>query len=161
MDYTYAAGLENNTQILAVAHPFLSSTPSEDFVIPGSANLIHMYPTIVPIFGRNPTTIEKKVDDLTGQGGKDKNEPTHSNNEERSIDSKIIPGQNLNVEEPETSTSISRKRTLPDGILDSFLHPKLLKTETIKVELARKKPAPFKSVIQKKTSEKHKFNVVE
>ena len=160
MDYTYAAGLENNSQILGVAHPLISSTPSEDFVIPGSANLIHMFPTIVPIFGRNQTTIEKKVDNLTGTGDTNERKLAPSDSETQPIESKA---EALNLDVEESLPSNSRKRGLPDGILDSFLHPKLLKTETIKIEshLQKKKPVVFKSVVEKKSFPKHKFNVVE
>ena len=69
MDLTYASVLDDNVEVLGVAHPFLSSTPSTDYIIPGSGNLVHMFPSFVPIHSRNSSTIEKKVEpQLDGQG---------------------------------------------------------------------------------------------
>lgn len=132
MDLTYAAGLDNNVELLGVAHPFISSTPSTDYVIPGSGQLVHLFPSFVPIYSRNSSTIEKKVaPQLDGHG-----------NESSSVEEPSSDADLLNSE-PEPSTSKGQKRSLSPGILDSFLHPKLLKTDTIKLEA---KPTVTKSV---------------
>ena len=57
MDLTYAAGLDDNVELLGVAHPFISSTPSTDYVIPGSGQLVHMFPSFVPIYSENLSII--------------------------------------------------------------------------------------------------------
>lgn len=160
MDYTYACGLEGNAEFLGVATPIISSTPSEDFVIPGSGNLVHLYPTFVPIHSRSQSqnTIVKKVeDDFSGQGVVD----VASNNTDKTESDNLDAVAN-SESETKASTSKGQKRSLPEGLLDSFLHPKLLKTDTIKFEHKPRTPKQTKpNSTPKNITQNHKFKVVD
>jgi hypothetical protein len=130
MEYNLQKSLESNfifSSLLSSSHqyPRLSAQPSKDFVTPGVGKLANLYSLYVPLYGSSPPYEIKKVTESADSAqigaGNVTNEP---------INEPIINEPDFSQISPLKSS----KRKLDDGIAESFLHPKIIKTKTIRLE---------------------------
>ena len=114
------------------SYPRLSPFPSTDFVNPGLGQIARLHDFYVPLYSnRHLHEIKKKVslDNLEGSGAVE-NENDSMNETETETDDQM-------KEDPEKFNLENGKRLGPE-IQDSFLHPKLIKTNKIVFETATK-----------------------
>jgi hypothetical protein len=98
-------------------YPHFSAQPSKDFVTPGVGKLAtNLYSFYVPLHGLSSPYEIKKV------AGTADPEQVGSGNVSENIDSDN--GEKIPLSNP-------NKRKLDDGIAESFMHPKIIKTKTI------------------------------
>jgi hypothetical protein len=133
MEYSLQKNLESNIMFASLnntsMHPHFSAMPAKDFCTPGVGKLAtNLYAFYVPIFGRSSPYEIKKIaanPDQVGSGN---------------VSNVNIEPQNQDQE----SVSNQNKRKLDDGVAESFLHPKMIKTKTIIL-----KPVPKAPKVQK------------
>ena len=144
------------TTVLPPTLPNLTAFPATDYINPGLGQISRLFSFYVPLHSQNHLhTVTKKVNtvNLEGSGSddikKDESEPSKDDITEPSVSDDIDP-----MEFNETK----RKRLGP-AIQESFLHPKLIKTNKIvfKKPLSKKVNEVIKTELKPKKEIKHKF----
>lgn len=127
MDYSmdlFAQSL--NSDIVNTPFPLLSSCPTVENVNPGIGLIVNMHHLFVPFVGKSNYVIEKKTEDLMdndqeGTGDNDQTESLLQNEKDDKMDPKVV---------------------------ESFNHPKLIKTE--KLVIPKDKKLPGKNIEKRK-----------
>lgn len=139
----------------------LSSFPSLDFVNPGIGNIIQPYGLFVPMHVHGSSHKKTKLKSLS-------NEENFSN-QEGGGDTKEIPKDESSMKKEEEdkirvvdqlNQSIKEKLS-DDGIYESFLHPRAIKTGTIVLKRERKQSSEQAGKGEAKKIKKHSFNIVD
>ena len=106
MDYKVQKWMNNFSFLSKQSFPRLSSTPAKTFVDPGLARIAPLYQLYVPITAKKGSTheITKKIDDTN---------------------SVPMTGTGLIQPEPQPPKVEDESKKLSDGVLYSFLHPKI------------------------------------
>ena len=138
------------------SYPRLSPFPSTDFVNPGLGQIARLHDFYVPLYSnRHLHEIKKKVslDNLEGSGAVE-NENDSMNETETETDDQM-------KEDPEKFNLEKRKRLGPE-IQESFLHPKLIKTDTFLLKKPVKSEAnKTKVTTNNAVASKHKFKLLD
>jgi hypothetical protein len=144
MEYNLQKALESNyvfSHFLSTRQPYphLSTQPARDYVTPGVGKLTSLYPLYVPVYGSSPPyEIKKSVDvEQIGTGNGNVSDVSSSVPLQEPIQEKITKPIKVKVplQEPiQEKITNPIKRKLDDGIVESFLHPKIIKTKTIRLE---------------------------
>ena len=165
MEYSLLKTIESAytaPQITFSSNPRLSPYPAFDFVNPGLGQISRLFSFYVPLHSSaNTHTIRKKVElplatNLEGFG--------NQNTEEEQEDVEEIPEKDI---DPLEYNNLKRKQ-MGAAVQESFLHPKVIKTDTINLAVQPKNISKnnLSSTIRlpekapAKNMKKHKFHVV-
>ena len=164
MEYNLLKTIENGIGCPFIPNesfPRLSPFPATDFVNPGLGQISRLHDFYVPLYSNhNLHEIRKKasLDNLEGSGVSE-NDATDSNDQ-------ITPNKdNLidQIKQDPVEFNLEKRKRLGSAIQESFLHPKLIKTDTLILK------RPMKSDTKKQTTKnelpksivKHKFKLLE
>lgn len=133
-----------STSVVDQPFPILSNFPAVDNINPGIGQIVDMHHVFVPIVGEPIHTIKKKIDnenDIVGdQSGAGDAKDSHNVTEE-----------------------FAAKNKMDARIEESFNHPKIIKTESIKLPKLkaekRKLPSEIKGASREVKKLKHSFNI--
>ena len=161
MEYSLLKTIENNIGgplLPKERFPRLSSFPSTDFVNPGLGQICRLYSFYVPLYSnRNLHELRKKnsLENLEGSGV----------NEETNLDEKSFePSEQL--EKDPIEFNLEKRKRLGAAVQESFLHPKIIKTDKIffappeKNEPKTQSNLKIKNVQEQQSPLKHKFKFV-
>ena len=157
MEYNLLKTIENGIGCPFIpneSYPRLSPFPSTDFVNPGLGQIARLHDFYVPLYSnRHLHEIKKKVslDNLEGSGALENVNDTIDETSEEQM-----------KEDPEKFNLEKRKRLGPE-IQESFLHPKLIKTDTIVLKKPDKSETKKTKVVNNYPTVglKHKFKLLD
>jgi hypothetical protein len=153
MEYNLLKTIENGIGAPFIPReqfPNLSSYPATDFVNPGIGQISRLYSFYVPLYSnRNLHQLQKKnsLENLEGSGVA---EESQSNTEQTEQE------EELNKDPLEFN--LEKRKRMGSPVQESFLHPKLIKTDKIIFKTPKKSEKKDTKVIKDiKSDVKHKF----
>jgi hypothetical protein len=165
MEYSLLKTIENGIGCPFIpneSYPRLTPFPATDFVNPGLGQISRLHDFYVPLYSnRHLHEKHKKVnnlDNLEGSGVSE-NETVDTNDQIMKDQDNLVN----DLKEDPVSFNLEKRKRLGDAIHESFLHPKLIKTDT----LILKKPVKSETTKPQSTNHypksivKHKFKLLE
>ena len=157
MEFNLLKTIESNIGTPFIpSQPLMSPYPAFDHVNPGVGQINRLFSFYVPLYSNaNLHSLKKKVDfpegnKLEGFGNIEENK-TDSNEEDQS-----------NQDDPIQFNELKRKQ-MGSAIQESFMHPKIIKTNTIHFEVPNKqkstKTEKETKISKVKSDQKHKFQI--
>ena len=161
MEYNLLKTIENSVGgnfIPNEKYPRLSPYPATDFVNPGLGQICRLHSFYVPLYTTKNIHEKQKssqLENLEGSGSAE-----NANETTESSDNDSINPTSTEID-PNEFNNEKRKRLGP-AIQESFLHPKLIKTDKILFKKPLKSELKFKTkeTVQK-PSVKHKFKFLD
>ena len=158
MEYSLLKTIEGNIGGLLLPKerfPRLSPYPASDFVNPGLGQISRLYSFYVPLYSnRNLHQVQKKnsLDNLEGTGTQQTEQKAEDEDQES-------PSVSEQLEKDPIDFNLQKRKRMGSPIQESFLHPKIIKTDKIffnKQMKSEKKESKFKDALPLKPL-KHKF----
>ena len=157
MEYNLLKTIESNIGqfVPNESYPRLSAYPANDFVNPGLGQICRLHEFYVPLYAQpNLHAKQKKepLENLEGSGIEENKAETESVNE---IENENITDQ---MKQDPIEFNLEKRKRLGSAIHESFLHPKLIKTDTLSLKKSKsEKLTKPKATISPKEPIKHKF----
>ena len=149
-------------------YPRLSPYPASDFVNPGLGQICRLHSFYVPLY-TNKSLHEKQktntLENLEGSGSIEKaNESTETPESTETVESKDLTNSanSTSGEIDPNEFNFEKRKRLGPAIQESFLHPKLIKTDKILFKAPLKSERKFKpKATNQNTTVKHKFKLLD
>ena len=155
MEYNLLKTIENGIgapYIPREQFPNLSSFPATDFVNPGIGQISRLYSFYVPLYNnRNLHQLQKKnaLENLEGSGITEEPQSTPNIEEEQ-------------FKKDPLEFNLEKRKRMGSPIQDSFLHPKLIKTDKIFFKRPQNSERnETKETLKDVKSVKHKFKFID
>ena len=175
MEYNLLKTIEPNLNpaISSSIYPRLTPYPARDYINPGLGQISRLYSFYVPLFSsHNLHSLTKNIpENFEGSGNVNENEQGETKNDEKPIPNEQN-AQEESESEPSSSTKLekqiddpikyneAKRKRLGAPIQESFLHPKLIKTNKIifpKSKIVSKSNLIPNTNTLKKKEVQHKF----
>ena len=137
-------------------YPRLSAYPANDFVNPGLGQICRLHEFYVPLYAQPNLHAKQKKEPLENLEGSGNDEKAVENVDQ--ITTEDISDQ---MKEDPIEFNLEKRKRLGSAIHDSFLHPKLIKTDLISLKKPNRGKKPKETVITPKAPVKHKFKFLD
>ena len=163
MEYNLLKTIEPNwaSTVLPPSFPRLTPFPATDYINPGLGQISRLFSFYVPLHSQTHLhTVTKKVNTVNLEGsGKSETTADTTNDESSKDDTNDAP---ISDDIDPIEFNETKRKRLGPAIQESFLHPKLIKTNKIvfKKQLLKKNPEVIKTESKPKKEIKHKFQFI-
>ena len=171
MEYNLLKTIESNFGSFRVPNenlPKLTPFPGTDYVNPGLGQISRLYSFYVPMYSnKNVHTLQKKVADTNAQSLEGFGNIAETTEEPKDETIKDTKSESDEIESQLRSNPLefnaNKRKKLGEPIHESFLHPKLIKTDKLFINSRpESKKKPSSNASSSKTSNKpikHKFEI--
>ena len=173
MEYNLLKSIEPNCGIRVPNEKFpnLTPFPAADYINPGLGQISRLYSFYVPLYSRkNLHTLQKQApntnaESLEGFGSAEEKTEVKNDVKEDIVDSSEKDEIESQLQSNPLEFNANKRKKLGDGIHESFLYPKIIKTDKLFLPSNNTKRDKKETTFERKTNKsdkpvKHKFAII-